>query len=610
MDSFCELPRNAPKPSTIGKIPIISSVPIVPEVSMIHQSKSQDRADSVYLSYKAWKEQNKIEIVNAAPVSDKVCSSNPQKKLLRFNKLSYGDAPEVTAHTLVTSEPTHFTHNKIMPFDQIYMANIPNKHLELSIVDQPRIGNMENINPNIQHIDSPTRHYLNIEKVVSDSKSSKPKQHQFSTEYEPWLSKCDTLDKLAQFRGVSESGVGEKNRVVDLYNQKYDDIGSNSPGFNKYINTHNVISTRDAAHKCHCKEDSFNQNNNDPTVKDLLKIIQQQNEQLIILQKQVTTLLNNQESQKLTQKLPAVNDNFSIFNDKYKTTTQMDTNVHDFLPKNPSLQQLSLDVMTSFEVSLRRPPNSNKMCNNIPQQPKICEITETECSSSNGNILDGIPKPSYDLSFSLNEPQLQVRESCPTPINSIKVDMRDYSSDSSDDDERANPAWTFYNNIMAQVNHILKKSDMQPTNPCGVELSSNDVMKNKMMQKVKQTTIKHLKSIGVHIPPTESVDEFNDHSMYNQNDVSFAVKQLLMKYLPNEQLSKVTHNQKNYQNVKQPGNIQRRPEFSIATVQYMQKYNLLNEKPEVAAPIRMYESRPNFDRILDVTAIKKQPKLL
>ncbi|XP_031335097.1 uncharacterized protein LOC116164973 isoform X2 [Photinus pyralis] len=601
MDSFCELPRSAPKPSTIGKVPIIASAPIVPEVSMIfpNRSKTTDStADSVYLSYKAWKDHNKKD--NSQVGNNKGCSQNSQRKQLRFDNISLERTPEMSAQPTNRPEPTHFTQNKNIPFNQIYMANIPNKQLELSILDSnpSHMKNIENIDPNIPAADMPTRHYLNVEKVVTESKSNKAKQDQFSTAYDSWFSK----ERLPRFRGTNESGITEKNRVVDLYNQKTDPTISSDPvsGF-----SHNAISTRDNVGGCNCQRD-----NNDQTIKDLLKIIQQLNEQIIILQKQVTTLLNNQVPSNPRQTVPT--DNYNIFNEDYKTNLQSDQHHHGFLPKKPGLQQISLDVMTSFEVSIRRPPNSNKMCNNLPYPPKICEINETECNSSNGNILDGIPKPNdTDLSFSLSEPQLQVRENCPTPVNSIRVDMKDYSSD--EEDEIANPAWTFYNNIMAQVNHILKKSGIQPTNipPCEVELDSNDVRKQKMMRKVKQATIKHLNSIGVHIPSTEATDEFDEPSMCNQNDVSFAVKQLLMKYLPNDQLTRVAHNKQGYQNVKQSANIKRRPEFSIATVQYMQKYNLLNEKPEaVSAPIHILEPKPHFDRILDVTAIKKQPKLL
>lgn len=67
---------------------------------------------------------------------------------------------------------------------------------------------------------------------------------------------------------------------------------------------------------------------------------------------------------------------------------------------------------------------------------------------------------------------------------------------------------------------------------------------------------------------------------YTQDDVSFAVKQLLMKYLPSDHLAKLASKKENKdeldlipkQNI---GAIKSRPEFSFASVQYMKKYNLI-----------------------------------
>lgn len=60
-------------------------------------------------------------------------------------------------------------------------------------------------------------------------------------------------------------------------------------------------------------------------------------------------------------------------------------------------------------------------------------------------------------------------------------------------------------------------------------------------------------------------------------EISFAVKQLLMKYLPDDQLAKVAQRQPPaplFVN-KHPAMVAGRPEFSFASVQYMKKYNLL-----------------------------------
>lgn len=68
---------------------------------------------------------------------------------------------------------------------------------------------------------------------------------------------------------------------------------------------------------------------------------------------------------------------------------------------------------------------------------------------------------------------------------------------------------------------------------------------------------------------------------YTQDDVSFAVKQLLMKYLPSDHLAKLASKKEHNKDAldltpkQNIGAIKSRPEFSFATVQYMKKYNLI-----------------------------------
>ncbi|KAK4883617.1 hypothetical protein RN001_006936 [Aquatica leii] len=564
MDSFYEVPRNAPKPRSVETI---STIPSVPEVSMLFepQLKSNDNTfnDSVYLSYKAWKERSQNQIVTRPEVRD--CRLNFQKQ---------------------PQEP--FARKKMQPFEEIYMANIPNRHLDLSIIEPPKVSpkkGIENINPNIQS------------QVKSPPENIKSKRFD-AYDYETWRSKRDALDKFLT-EDSNRSGVGNKNRIIDLYNYKPDHSEPKNFTTPALVNKENyMLNTTEPRCKCKDLESTSNQSN-DFAMKDLLQIIRQQNEQILILQKQVATLINNKDTIKDRA-------NTILFQDQCKTSTQVENKPPQFLPKKASLHQISLDVMTSFELSIRRPTNPKV----YPQQSQICEITETESNNTvSENILDGIERP-RDITLSLNAPQLRVPERCPTPLNSIKVDMKDYSSD--DEEEPTCPEWTFYNNIMTQVNHILKKSGIRPSNtPISAgTMGPGDVIKQNMMKKVKETTIKHLKNIGVCVPP-DNTDDFhlgNKETNNNSNEISFAVQQLLMKYLPNEYLAKVRGDQNNFHKPKQMGRIKRRPEFSMATVQYMQKYNLLNDNPN--SGLGPMAERDNFDRILDTTAIRQQPKLL
>lgn len=131
-----------------------------------------------------------------------------------------------------------------------------------------------------------------------------------------------------------------------------------------------------------------------------------------------------------------------------------------------------------------------------------------------------------------------------------------------------------------------------------------DKVKEQTMKKVKAATLRHLQNIGVNVNkiPGNS-DSSSDSSKFvhcydllcqaqksiqicrstnlqefNANEISFAVKQLLMKYLPNEELAKIINNTKQVplrnNDCLIKGN-KRRPELSFATMQYMRKYNLI-----------------------------------
>jgi hypothetical protein len=93
----------------------------------------------------------------------------------------------------------------------------------------------------------------------------------------------------------------------------------------------------------------------------------------------------------------------------------------------------------------------------------------------------------------------------------------------------------------------------------------------------------------------------------NQSEISCAVQQLLMKYLPEDKLAKAINRpvqQKPKLKEKfKPAN----SEFSFATLQYMKKYNIIDgRKPRDVHKKTVQDN----SKILDVTALKLQPKLL
>lgn len=71
----------------------------------------------------------------------------------------------------------------------------------------------------------------------------------------------------------------------------------------------------------------------------------------------------------------------------------------------------------------------------------------------------------------------------------------------------------------------------------------------------------------------------NESREYSPTEISYGVKQLLMKYLPDEHLAKLSNNPKEpitQGNSKEMPNLRKaKPEFSFASLEYMKKYNLL-----------------------------------
>lgn len=393
------------------------------------------------------------------------------------------------------------------------------------------------------------------------------------------------------------------------------------------------------------------------SVKDLLKIISQQsqqitqqNEQLILLQKQISTLISrdNEENVQKTKSIEFSKPRYCIDegirerefgnernkDEKYITSTQHEEfrePQRDMTPKKNKVSNFSIGVMTSFEVSINNPQNrngKNKVGRQVLEPPKIQEITEIETTNSDKDFGDENKFPSNfsdnnktlaDVSMTFKEP-IKVRESCPSPEPSIKITMNDFEDSDSEDDCSSEIAPMFYNNLMTQVNKILQKAQIQTKEEMYNFQEQNGQhigkkLKNETIHKVKEATLNHLRNIGVEVPNLDqssscSSDDTGDQS-YNQEDISYTVKQLLMKYLPDEYLAKISKRANAHQNPamltpkEKVGAIKNRPEFSFATVQYMKKYNLIsNGKREH----RFGPETPN--KILDLTKLKQQPKLL
>lgn len=118
-----------------------------------------------------------------------------------------------------------------------------------------------------------------------------------------------------------------------------------------------------------------------------------------------------------------------------------------------------------------------------------------------------------DGSMTLSARNLKILERPLTPEPSIHVEMQDYSSDdSSDDKPKQTPkiGWTFYNNVLDQVNEILQKSDNMD------DVEQNDAKAIRKVEQendtVKAATLEQLKKLGISLPENDEHRELNDNN--------------------------------------------------------------------------------------------------
>lgn len=518
-------------------------------------------------------------------------------------------------------------------FQDIYMANVPNQKLDLSLID---------VNLKTKSL---TR--VNVEKDNSICK-----KESVPTTYKEYL-------QMHKNDYVSLSNANEKNNIkngqtYDIFNYKRDDnvnyeslknkhyerrlnIADNditTQNVSKNTSSRNVISPKEASftyNSHHFKNSNADNNkkeskdvvvqtiaaenneiqvqNIEPSIKDLMKIIQQQNAQMLVLQQQVATLLEKESKRNASTSIDKTNDKMP-----QKSNTQESSQANNRFhlggtPRKGPLPKFSIDLMTSFEVSFRPQPNvfHRKMdYKNI--EPKIQEITEC----------DSVDNEKKDLSMNFKEP-ISIREMCPSPEPSIDIQMQDYS-ESDEEDNEVN--LTIYKDLMDQINNVLMNKNVSSKGFSGSKSENQNNITENIDVLVLKEIQKQLKKIGIslesvshHFNCSETGTDFN----VQRDDLHYIIKQLLMKYLPNEFLNKAL--EKNNKQIKLHSDKKqipdsRSPQFSFATVEFMKKYNLIsngNAREKVCTSIMKKSKIPNksdFKILSDISKLKMQPKLL
>ncbi|CAD1472564.1 unnamed protein product, partial [Heterotrigona itama] len=268
-------------------------------------------------------------------------------------------------------------------------------------------------------------------------------------------------------------------------------------------------------------------------------------------------------------------------------------------------------------------------------------------------------------SLILNGDDLKINERLPSPEPSLHLEMQEYSSDDDSENVKrsSNLGWTLYNDVLEQVNQLLQKSgiiDEQQQKQAKVNQNERDEPERAALDPVKAATLEQLKKLGISLSENSDAKELNssnkmtfDSSYYprldyqtnmtqttsavNETNTSMHMKALALKYLSNEQLAELAV-QRQGASVKHlmVSNLQG-TNMSFATMRYLERYQLVPGKnniqiedintlqnemsPKVELKVTNPRNSPKHfpfnqtprtcpNKILDISALKQQPKLL
>ncbi|XP_046624514.1 uncharacterized protein LOC124307132 [Neodiprion virginianus] len=308
----------------------------------------------------------------------------------------------------------------------------------------------------------------------------------------------------------------------------------------------------------------------------------------------------------------------------------------------------------THEPRLLQPPTTY-----INERNKI--LSRTKMSPENG----------VEESIVLNSGELEINEQPPpSPEPSIHVEMQEYSSDEESDKhggeigiDKQTPkvGWTFYNNVLGQVNQILQNSPITRNfkeKPVDKKNGIDDLRKKATVESVKVTTMEQLRQLGISFAENNDPADVNDTSnkkvtfdssyyprleyrgnmtqatsTMSETDTSMHMNALALKYLSDEQLGELALQKHSAETLKHlmVSNVQG-TNMSFATMRYLERYQLLptNNNPQVDDQRRVIDKTKNEvlrnperpplssqmtrmscpSKILDISTLKQQPKLL
>ncbi|XP_032676014.1 uncharacterized protein LOC116846385 [Odontomachus brunneus] len=232
----------------------------------------------------------------------------------------------------------------------------------------------------------------------------------------------------------------------------------------------------------------------------------------------------------------------------------------------------------------------------------------------------------------------------PTPEPSIHVNMQEYPSDDESDKLKCTSkiGWTFYNNVLGQVNAILQNSSViedkehrEAKATRRVEQEADDTEARPALNTVKATTLEQLRKLGISITDNEHRESNGNNktldfdssyyprldrqanmmhatSVVNETNTSMHMKALALKYLGDDELTDIALHKQGSSSLKHLmlSNMQG-TNMSFATMRYLERYQLLpgrNQDVQTENTSQVYAEVAS-KRDFQPTTGKKKPAL-
>lgn len=404
----------------------------MPDVSIIYDKSKTETPNqtNTKLTYKEWLQQrqplNVPSVPHSTTDSNSIPSPNLTKKNVKFSEIcSGGNVP-------VSNEPAPSKIHDISVFDENFRrTNI-----------SPKINKIENVPRAEQSNTAPIRpNYLPLNNTV---KGTDQKDVTMADLYE--------LTKMLMHQ-VQNNGENGNNNPSDYQRQVQRQMHPPSENVKTFeIPTEPRQSDVNNYTTSCCSRNNLkiyepapqiktvcrNYNDDEPTVKDLFKIIIKQQEQLIHLQEQVHSILMHNNGRAITE-TPLVQaasspPPASVLHKPVDRAMQQNSHEFDNIPK-------TIGVMTSFEINIQQnyASTSNQNRSNI-EPPKIDSNLDKECKCCCKH------KTQY------NAPQLDLM------LSNDQSSNQQQANDGEENGLNENTGWAFYGNILEQVNDVLQNS--------------------------------------------------------------------------------------------------------------------------------------------------------